>query len=159
MENKEELILVRIAGVDRPGLTAEIMDILSVHGVHIQDIGQAVIHSTLSMGILIRVDEDRSGKVMKELLYKTSELGVVIKFAPVTIEEYEAWVSRQGKNRYILTILGRSLDAAQIGAVTHLIVDQGLNIDAVRRLSGRQSIERQAEKTRACIQFSLRGTP
>jgi phosphoserine phosphatase len=96
---------------------------------------------------------------MKELLFKTSELGVNIKFAPVTIDEYEAWVARQGKNRYILTILGRSLDARQIGAVTHLILDQGLNIDAVRRLSGRQSIERPAEKTRACIQFSLRGTP
>ena len=159
MENKEELILVRIAGVDRPGLTAEIMDILSVHNVHIQDIGQAVIHSTLSLGILIRVDEELSGRVMKELLFKTSEMGFNIKFAPVTMEEYEAWVSRQGKNRYILTILGRRLEARQIGAVTHLVVKQGWKIDGVRRLSGRQSIERPAEKTRACIQFSLRGTP
>lgn len=156
---KEELMLVRITGVDRPGLTAEVMDVLSAYDVHIQDIGQAVIHSTLSMGILIRVDEERSGKVMKELLFKTSELGVNIKFAPVTLEEYEAWVSRQGKNRYILTILGRRLEARQIGAVTHLILEQGLNIDAVQRLSGRQSIVRPVEKTRACIQFSLRGTP
>ncbi len=156
---KEELMLVRITGVDRPGLIAEVMDILSAHDVHIQDIGQAVIHSTLSMGILIRVDEERSGKVMKELLFKTSELGMNIKFGPVTLEEYEAWVSRQGKNRYILTILGRKLEARQISAVAHLIVEQGLNIDAVQRLSGRQSISSPAEKTRACIQFSLRGTP
>lgn len=156
---QEELMLVRITGIDRPGLTAEIMDILSVYDVHIQDIGQAVIHSTLSLGILIRVDENCSGRVMKELLFKTSELGVNIKFSPVTLEEYEAWVSRQGKNRYILTILGRKLEARQIGAVTHLIEKQGLNIDAVQRLSGRQSIVRQKEKTRACIQFSLRGTP
>ena len=35
--NKEELMLVRITGVDRPGLTAEIMDILSGHDVHIQN--------------------------------------------------------------------------------------------------------------------------
>ena len=152
-------MLVRITGVDRPGLTAEIMNILSAYDVHIQDIGQAVIHSTLSMGILIRVDEERSGRVMKELLFKTSELGVNIKFGPVTLDEYEAWVSRQGKNRYILTILGRRLEARQIGAVTHLIVKQGLNIDAIRRLSGRQSIVCPAEKTKACIEFSLRGTP
>lgn len=142
-------MLVRITGVDRPGLTAEIMDILSGYDVHIQDIGQAVIHATLSLGILIRVDEERSGRVMKELLFKTSEMGFNIKFAPVTMEEYEAWVSRQGKNRYILTILGRRLEARQISAVTHLVVKQGLNIDAVRRMSGRQSIERPAEKTRA----------
>ena len=83
-------MLVRITGVDRPGLTAEIMDILSGYDVHIQDIGQAVIHATLSLGILIRVDEERSGRVMKELLFKTSEMGFNIKFAPVTMEEYEA---------------------------------------------------------------------
>ena len=152
-------MLVRITGTDRPGLTAELMDILSVYDVHIQDIGQAVIHSTLSLGILIRVDEECSGRVMKELLFKTSELGVNIKFSPVTLEEYEAWVSRQGKNRYILTILGRRLEARQIGAVTHLIMKQRLNIDAVQRLSGRQSIVHPMEKSRACIQFSLRGTP
>lgn len=155
----QELMLVRITGADRPGLISEIMEILSVHDVHIQDIGQAVIHATLSLGILIRVDEERSGKVMKELLFKTSELGVNIKFAPITLEEYEAWVGRQGKNRYILTILGRRLEARQIGAVTQVIVEQGLNIDAVRRMSGRQSIEQSVEKSRACIQFSLRGTP
>ena len=155
----QELMLVRITGADRPGLISEIMEILSVHDVHIQDIGQAVIHATLSLGILIRVDEERSGKVMKELLFKTSELGVNIKFAPITLEEYEAWVGRQGKNRYILTILGRRLEARQIGAVTQVIVEQGLNIDAVRRMSGRQSIEQPVEKSRACIQFSLRGTP
>ena len=95
----EELMLVRITGVDRPGLIAEIMEILSGHDVHIQDIGQAVIHYTLSLGILIRVDEERSGRVMKELLFKTSEAGFNIKFSPVTMEEYEAWVSSQGKNR------------------------------------------------------------
>jgi phosphoserine phosphatase len=155
----QELMLVRITGADRPGLISEIMEILSAHDVHIQDIGQAVIHATLSLGILIRVNEENSGRVMKELLFKTSELGVNIKFAPITMNEYEAWVDRQGKNRYILTILGRRLEARQIGAVTQVIVKQGLNIDAVRRLSGRQSIQRPVEKTRACIQFSLRGSP
>lgn len=107
----EELMLLRITGEDRPGLTASIMSILSRYDAHIQDIGQADIHSTLSLGILIRVAEENSGRVMKELLFKASELGVNIKFYPVTIEEYEAWVARQGKNRYILTVLGRKLEA------------------------------------------------
>ena len=65
----EELMLLRITGEDRPGLTASIMDILSRHDVDIQDIGQADIHSTLSLGILIKVRDDRSGYVMKELLF------------------------------------------------------------------------------------------
>lgn len=156
---EEELILLRITGVDRPGLTAGIMEILSKYDAHIQDIGQADIHSTLSLGILIRVDEANSGRVMKELLFKASELNVSITFHPITMEEYEAWVSRQGKNRYILTVLGRRLEARQIEAVTKLIADEGLNIDAIQRLSGRASIQHPVEKTRACIEFSVRGTP
>ena len=156
---KEEQILIRITGQDRPGLTANVMSILSAYNAQILDIGQADIHSTLSLGILIRIDERNSGQVMKELLFKATELGVNIGFAPVTMDEYEAWVGRQGKNRYILTVLGRRIRAREIEAVSRLITDQGLNIDGIKRLSGRASILHPKEKTRACIQFSVRGTP
>ena len=154
-----ELILIRITGEDRPGLTATIMSVLSRYGVTILDIGQADIHSTLSLGILIRVEEENSGHVMKELLFKASELGINIRFFPIEANDYEAWVKRQGKNRYILTLLGRKLSAAQIEAVTRLIAEQGLNIDSIRRLSGRISIEEPEKNVRACIEFSVRGTP
>ena len=155
----KELILIRITGEDRPGLTASIMSVLSRYDVTILDIGQADIHSTLSLGILIRVIEENSGHVMKELLFKASELGINIKFFPIEADDYEAWVNRQGKNRYILTLLGRKLSAAQIEAVTCLIAEQGLNIDSIRRLSGRISIEEPQKNVRACIEFSVRGTP
>lgn len=158
-QEKEELMLLRITGEDRPGLTASIMSVLARYDVHVQDIGQADIHSTLSLGILIRVEEKHSGKVMKELLFKASELNVNIRFIPISLDEYESWVSRQGKHRYMLTVLGRKLEARQIGAVTQLIADQGLNIDAIIRLTGRSSILHPLEKTRACIQFSVRGNP
>lgn len=155
----KELILIRITGEDRPGLTASIMSVLSRYDVTILDIGQADIHSTLSLGILIRVLEENSGHVMKELLFKASELGVNIRFFPVDADDHEEWVKRQGKNRYILTLLGRKLSAKQIEAVTRLIAEQGLNIDSIRRLSGRISIAEPQKNIRACIEFSVRGTP
>lgn len=157
--SNEELILLRITGEDRPGLTASIMEILARYNANIQDIGQADIHSTLSLGILIRVEEKDSGQVMKELLFKASELSVNIKFYPITMEEYENWVGRQGKNRFMLAVLGRRVEARQIWAISKLITDQGLNIDGIKRLTGRASIMHPMEKTRACIQFSVRGTP
>ena len=138
-------ILIRITGQDRPGLTASIMEILAKYDTQILDIGQADIHSTLSLGILIRVDEENSGRVMKELLFKATELQVNIGFAPITDEEYEAWVGRQGKNRYILTIIGRHLAAKQIGAATKVIAEQGFNIDSILRLSGRPHLEKKGE--------------
>lgn len=96
---------------------------------------------------------------MKELLFEASNLGVNIRFYPISTEEYENWVCRQGKNRYILTLLGRKLTAKQIGAVTRILADQGLNIDAIKRLTGRIPLDEQKTSTRACIEFSVRGTP
>ena len=159
LQQKEEQILVRITGQDRPGLTASVMSILARYGARVLDIGQADIHSTLSLGILIRMDEAHSGQVMKELLFKATELNVNIRFSPISDDEYEQWVSRQGKNRYILTLIGRELTACQLEAASCVIRDQGLNIDAIRRLTGRISIRHPRKNNRACIEFSLRGEP
>src|SRR5574344_8971 len=96
---------------------------------------------------------------MKELLFKTTELNVNIGFSPVTDDEYEEWVNRQGKNRLILTLIGRSLSARQIAGATKVISEQGLNIDSILRLTGRKSIRNNTKNVRSCIEFSLRGTP
>ena len=154
-----ELVLIRISGLDRPGLTASITDILSGYDVDIMDIGQADIHSTLSLGILFKCSEQDSGNIMKNLLFKASELGINIRFYPISREEYEEWVSMQGKNRYILTLLGRKLTAQQIAGATKILANKGLNIDAIRRLTGRVPLYEQKARVRACIEFSVRGTP
>jgi phosphoserine phosphatase len=159
MDANTELILIRITGLDRPGLTASFTEILSGYDVTIMDIGQANIHSTLSLGILFKSLKADSGNIMKELLFKASDLGVNIRFYPVPVEEYEDWVSMQGKDRYILTLLGRKLSAKQITAVTHILANQELNIDAIKRLTGRQPLDESKAGVRACIEFSLRGTP
>lgn len=159
LKSNEEQILIRITGQDRPGLTAAAMEILARYNARILDIGQADIHSTLSLGILIRIDELHSGQVMKELLFKAEELNVNIGFSPISDDEYESWVDHQGKNRYILTVIGRTLSAKQIAAATKIIADQGLNIDFIRRMTGRISIKHPEKNVRSCIEFSLRGTP
>ena len=155
---KQEQILIRISGKDRIGLTSEIMTILAKYNAQILDIGQADIHSTLSLGLLIRIDDDLSGQVMKELLFKTTELGVTIGFEPIPDSDYEAWAGRQGKNRYILTVIGRSLSAAQLQSAAEIIARHDLNIDAIKRLTGRMSIMHPEKNVRACVEFSIRGT-
>ena len=159
MDANAELILIRITGEDRPGLTASVMGVLSRYDVTILDIGQADIHNTLTLGLLVRVSEENAGYVMKDMLFKATELGVNIRFYPVKKEEYEDWVNMQGKNRYILTLLGRKLSARQIEAVASVLAEQGLNIDAIKRLTGRIPLDEQKENIRACIEFSVRGTP
>ena len=153
-----ELILIRVTGEDRPGLTSSVTEILAKYDATILDIGQADIHNTLSLGILFKSD---SGFIMKELLFKASSLGVTIRFEPITTEQYDNWVGMQGKNRYILTVLGRKLSARQISAATSVLAEQGMNIDAIKRLTGRIPLDEcdTDARTRACIEFSVRGTP
>jgi phosphoserine phosphatase len=159
-QSNTELILIRITGEDRPGLTASITEILAKYDATILDIGQADIHNTLSLGILCMTDEDKSGFLMKDLLFKASSLNVRIGFYPVSSKEYDDWVSLQGKNRYILTLLGRQLTARQIAAVTGILAEQGMNIDAIKRLTGRIPLhEHESSKSKACIELSVRGTP
>lgn len=163
MNNKSpelELILVNISGHDRPGVTSALTEILAEYDATILDIGQADIHHTLSLGILFKTTGDLSGNIMKDLLFKASELNVQIRFSPVSVKEYEAWVGRQGKNRWIVTILGRRLTARQIAAVTRIIADQNLNIDSIQRLTGRVPLsEGEESKAKACVEFSVRGNP
>lgn len=157
---KLELILINISGYDRPGVTSALTEILARHDAGILDIGQADIHHTLSLGILFRTDSDASGDIMKDLLFKAYELNVKIRFTPISLEEYENWVSQQGKNRWIITMLGRRLTAMQMALVTKEIASQGLNIDGIQRLTGRQPIEAdQLPRSKSCIELSVRGTP
>lgn len=154
-----ELMLIRVTGEDRPGLIASITATLAKYDITILDIGLDDIHNTLSFGILIRTSNENVGRVMKDLLYKTTSMGNILRFYPISKEDYEQWVSMQGKNRYILTLLGRKLTARQISATTHILSQQNLNIDGIRRLTGRIPLDEKKANIRACIEFSVRGTP
>lgn len=159
MERKDEIILININGTDRPGVTAALTEILAKNNAVILDIGQADIHSNLSLGILFQSTEGNSGDILKELLFKSYELDVNIRFNPITEEAYGKWVSMQGKNRYIITILGRKLTAKQIAGVTRVIADQDMNIDDIKRLTGRIPLDENARTPKASVEFSVRGTP
>ena len=155
-----ELILINISGADRPGVTAALTAILAQYDAMVLDIGQADIHHTLSLGILFRTTASVSGEIMKDLLFKAYDMQVKIRFTPISIAEYENWVNRQGKNRWIITMLGRRLTARQIALVSEIVAEQGLHIDAIQRLTGRPPLTDDATPlAKACIEFSVRGTP
>ena len=158
MKPEVEIIQVNISGEDKPGMTSSLAEILARYNAFILDIGQANIHQSLTLGILFKTTSDKSGSIMKELLFKASELGVMIRFTPIQADDYNAWVGRQGKNRYIVTLLGRKVTAQHIAEVTKAVCDQGLNIDAIKRLTGRMPLEEDERTPKACIELSVRGT-
>ncbi|MES9869968.1 MAG: phosphoserine phosphatase SerB [Sedimenticola sp.] len=153
-----EIILLNITGADHPGLTAALTEILAENNINILDIGQAVIHDHLSLGMLLEMPpEAQSGPVIKDLLFQAHQLGLNINFTPIDEAEYERWVGLQGKPRYIVTLLGRKLSAHNISRIAHVASHHGLNIDGITRLSGRFSLTESNERRRACVEFSVRG--
>ena len=152
-----EIILINISGEDKPGMTNAITSILGKYNATILDIGQSDIHHNLALGILFRtLDNQHSGNMLKEILFKCSELNMNVRFKPVDEKNYEQWVARQGKSRFIVTVLGKVISAGQLSQVTGELAAQGLNIDSIKRLTGRPALDGN-ENVRSCIELSVRG--
>lgn len=157
-----EIILITIAGPDRPGISARLTRILAGYSVNILDISQAVIHDHLSLGMLIETpSEQESALLMKAVLFAAHEIGLTARFTPISADSYQHWVAGQGKPRYIVTLLARKVTAEHIATVSTLVAENGLNIDGLQRLSGRVPLEsEQPDASRkACVEFSVRGEP
>ena len=155
-----ELILLTISGLDRPAVTSAVTTILAKHSANILDIGQAVIHENLALGLLVEfTDATVAASALKEVLFCMHETGMQVKYQAITAESYQEWVMQQGKERHIITLLARQITAEQIAALTTVIAAHGLNIDNVSRLSGRVPLDCADPNSKACVEFSARGTP
>ncbi len=153
-----EILLVNVSGQDKPGLMAMLTSTLARYQARVLDIGQAVIHEELNLGMLVQVaaaaDE---GEVRRELLHTARRMGVSARFERVTAERYREWVANRGKSRYIITLLANGISAEQLASVTRIIGQRELNIDSVRRLSGRVPLDGVADGERASVEMSVRG--
>ena len=154
-----EVVLITISGQDRPGLTSALTGILANYDINVLDIGQSVIHESLSLGILIESPEEaKSCSVFKDILFKAHELNLNARFTPVTESDYEHWVAAQGRPKHIVTLLGRQITARHLARVTEVVSEHGFNIEQISRLSGRRSLEKSLLQPRgASVQLSLSG--
>ena len=154
-----DILLITISGEDQSGLTAGITAILAEHSVNVLDIGQAVIHATLSMGVLVEVPEaGDQAQVSAALQSYAEQRNMRVRINPVSPDSYGHWVEGQGRARYIITLLARKITANQLARVTAVVSEHGLNIDSINRLSGRIPLGEFPALSKACVEFSVRGT-
>ncbi|MBQ0720769.1 MAG: phosphoserine phosphatase SerB [Gammaproteobacteria bacterium] len=154
----KEILLIIVSGEDKPGVTSAVASVLAEYEVNVLDIGQSVIHNNLSLGVLAQVPAHReSSPVLKDVLFKLHDLQMQVRFEPVSEASYAEWVAQQGKPQHIVTLLARYISAEQIARITQVSAEQGLNIDSILRLSGRVELDRVDEKSKACVEFSIRG--
>lgn len=153
-----EIILINVAGADRPGVTSSLAGVLAQFDVNVLDVGQAVIHDTLSLGMLVEVPAGQdSGPLLKEILFRCHEIGLQLRFTPISADSYEQWAAGQGKARHIITVLARRITAEHLARVSAIIAEFGLNIDRIDRLSGRVALGEAQPSDKACVEISARG--
>jgi phosphoserine phosphatase len=153
-----ETILIHFSGRDRPGLTAELTAILAGYDTCVLDIGQAVVHETLSLGLLVDIPQGESSRGLQEtLLARSKTLGLQVSFTPIAQTDLDEWISSQGKDQFIVTILGRAISANHLARVSGIIAQHGLNVDRIERLSGRLSLAVHSPDANACVELIVSG--
>ena len=153
-----ETILIHFSGRDRPGLTAELTSILASYDTCVLDIGQAVVHETMSLGLLVEIPRGESFRgVQDALVARSKELGLQVTFTPVAKADLEEWISSQGKDQFIVTVLGRAISANHLARVSAIVAQHGLNVDRIERLSGRLSLAVHSPDANACVELTLSG--
>ena len=154
----KDILLINVFGEDKPGVTSAVTSFLSNFDVTILDIGQAVIHDQLNLGLLAAIpSEASSDDLMAQVQACTTELNMRVKFLPISEGRYQQWVEQQGKPRHIVTLLARKIEAQHLAALTAVVSRYQLNIDKMVRLSGRIDLHETEELGRACVEFSVRG--
>jgi phosphoserine phosphatase len=153
-----ETILIHFSGRDRPGLTAELTAILASFDTCVLDIGQAVVHETLSLGLLVEIPRGESFRGLQDaLVAKSRKLQLQVNFTPVAKTDLEDWISSQGKDQFIVTILGRAISANHLARVSAIVAEHGLNVDQIERLSGRLSLAVHSPDANACVELTVSG--
>jgi phosphoserine phosphatase len=153
-----ETILIHFSGRDRPGLTAELTAILASFDTCVLDVGQAVVHETLSLGLLVEIPRGESFRgVQDALVARSKELRLQVEFTSIAKTDLDEWISSQGKDQFIVTILGRAISASHLARVSAIVAEHGLNVDRIERLSGRLSLAVHSPDANACVELTVSG--
>lgn len=153
-----EILLISFLGADQPNQFTRLMQVLSVHSLQILDVGQAVIHNQLTLGIVVSSsDQTATALAMKEILILAHNINLTVYFKPISHEEYAQWAKEGGRKKYLVTVIAPELTAEHLQAVTHIVSAQGFNIETISRLSGRLALRQSQDQGVACIQFGLSG--
>ncbi|HVC46323.1 MAG TPA: phosphoserine phosphatase SerB [Terracidiphilus sp.] len=151
-------VLVHFAGPDRPGLLAEITSMLTDHGVTLLDIGQAVVHETLALGVLCELAQ---GTVLasfrQELRNRARALGLHVRFTTIPRGSIRRWMGALHAGHFLVTVLGRSISAGHLVRVSAILAAHGMQVDRIERLSG--PLKPEPGQTNACVEFAASGDP
>ena len=129
----DQIMLVSISGQDKPGLMSALMEICVAYDAQILDMGQAVIHNELALGLLLcSANLDAMSEAIEA---RCEQTGSALRMQRVNADDYGSWSQTIFQSPLILTLLTNDSAAQPLQAVSALTHSHQMNIDTVRRLT------------------------
>ena len=150
-----EAVLIHFSGKDAPGQTAALTGILARHDIRILDIGQAVVHESLTLGILVEAVGEPFVRVKSALTECAHELGLTARFRTIPHSALEHWAHGLQQHHFIITLLGRAIAARELSQVSGILARHGMTIVRIDRLSG--ELAPGDPDSSACVEFAVGG--
>lgn len=152
-----EFVLINITGLDRPGLSAELVGALAGCGVSLLDIAQAVAHGVLSLTAVV---EQVAGAqpVQGKLQAVCEPLTLHASFQPLSCQQYQTWAEGQAQPRHVLSLFGEGVSTHQLYRVAHIASTHGLEVERIDRLSAPASLN-ATQAGPGCVEIRLQGAP
>jgi phosphoserine phosphatase len=125
-------VLITVTGVDQPGVTSALFEVLSRHNVDLLNVEQVVIRRRLTLGVLVSGHPDVAiGKRLHDDVTEAiHRLGL-----DVSIERSDDVPVIGEPSTHTIVVLGRPITAAAFGAVARAAAALGVNIDFIRGVS------------------------
>ncbi|HTX75600.1 MAG TPA: phosphoserine phosphatase SerB [Terracidiphilus sp.] len=155
--NRNQAVLIHFSGHDAPGQTAALTGILAEHGIRILDIGQAVVHESLTLAILVEAGGEAFAPVKTALTERAHGLELQARFRVVPHSALEHWAHGLEQHHFIVTILGRAIAAADLARVSSILARHRMTIVRIDRLSG--ELAPAGASASACVEFAASGDP
>jgi phosphoserine phosphatase len=125
-------VLITVTGVDQPGVTSALFEVLSRHGVELLNVEQVVIRGRLTLGVLLCCAPDvADGGVLRDDVEST----IRAKGLDVSIERSDDVPIIREPSTHTIYVLGRPITAGAFGAVAREVAELGVNIDLIRGVS------------------------
>jgi len=125
-------VLITVTGVDQPGVTSALFEVLARHDVELLNVEQVVIRGRLTLGVLVSgmPDVARGQPLRDGVTEAIHRVGL-----DVTIERSDDVPIIREPSTHTIVVLGRPITAAAFGAVARAAAELGVNIDFIRGVS------------------------
>ncbi|OBK15739.1 phosphoserine phosphatase SerB [Mycobacterium asiaticum] len=125
-------VLITVTGVDQPGVTSALFEVLSKHGVELLNVEQVVIRRRLTLGVLVSCTAELADGTA---LSDDVEAAIHALGLDVTVERSDDVPIISKPSTHTIVVLGRPITAGAFGALAREAAALGVNIDVIRGVS------------------------